>query len=421
MTLHNQHTIRNILRRWRMVIQLVSVVGIMLVGVSVVLQQTSATKRTYTYTSKPIDFPEVPFFAVAGTRLAPVMPQAVMPKTLIINPGGGMDVTGNDGIRMQFNRQITDLTRSECGPSKGDAIYWRGVTQFYADADHGVALSIGGGTDAANPGSATSLRTILASCPSSMIGNTTFSDITIGSLTGSATLCGDTTTAGTLRNCSSMYGSGSAVITYSHTVGGRIFSLIRSITYTYPNPYFLEQFTINVPSGNTSMVKLYKAGDTAPGGSNSGVGVYVSNPVKRVMSVEVNTKVFVAMKEVRRPTGMSTFEGAYETSYGGYDYIYRRINNNLDLGFYADPNTHNVAYGIQYTIGSNPGTYNEENYTYVGLQGLSLEAEWLDAVATRSAQLDIVLVNSYSTNATGNGFRFTIPRGMYITNTLIAS
>ncbi|MFM7677972.1 MAG: hypothetical protein ACKO83_03870, partial [Roseiflexaceae bacterium] len=157
---HMQKTIKVMLRRFGAVLAVGIVLAIFLIGVSVLLQQTVASRRVTTFSTKAVTLPEVPFFAVAGTRLAPVMPQAVLARTLIINPGGGMDVTGNDGIRIQFNRQITDLTRgTECGPSKGETIYWRGITQFYADADTGVALSIGGGTDAASPGSATSLRT----------------------------------------------------------------------------------------------------------------------------------------------------------------------------------------------------------------------------------------------------------------------
>jgi len=82
--MHIQKTIKRMGRWFGVVLPVGIVLGVLLFGVSVLLQQTVAQRRVTTFSTKAVTLPEVPFFAVAGARLAPVMPQAVMARTLLL-------------------------------------------------------------------------------------------------------------------------------------------------------------------------------------------------------------------------------------------------------------------------------------------------------------------------------------------------
>mgnify|MGYP000390824491 CR=1 FL=1 len=295
-----------------------------------------------------------------------------------INGGGGANAAGSDGIKITFNIA-----------GYGEQLSFAGNDFIYSGGDVGETLNIGGTPYTVMNGSSAS---------ATMSSVAKFDSLVIGNLTGSANTSGATTT-----------GSGSVVMTYTKTIGGKAYILQRTISYTYPNYYYHDEYDVTIPAGNTATVKLYKGGDTAPGGSDSAYNMYITNPVKNVQSIEPNSRVVLGMKEIPADTGMSTFEGAYADNYTN---PYATINSGGDIGFHANYGPNDAGFMIQYTIGSTPGTYHEENITYVGFQKVNLEASWSSAVVNDVGRLNLMLTNAFLVTKTGLGFNFQLPAGL---------
>jgi len=295
-----------------------------------------------------------------------------------INGGGGMNATGSDGIKTTFNMA-----------SSGEQLKFAGSNFIYGTGDLGVTLNIGGTPYTVMNGSQAS---------TAMSSVAKFDSLVIGNLTGSANITNGTTT-----------GDGSVIMTYTKTIAGKVYKLERRISYTYPNYYYHDEFNVIIPAGNTAVVKLYKGGDTAPGGSDNAYNMYITNPVKNIQSIEPTSKVVLGMKEIPADTGMSTFEGAYANVYTN---PYPTINSGGDIGFSANYGPNDAGFMIQYTIGSTPGTYHEENITYVGFQKVNLEASWSSAVVNDVGRLNLMLTNAFLATKTGLGFNFQLPAGL---------
>jgi hypothetical protein len=349
--------------------------------------------------------------AMIAWTMRPVKTGGVSASALIINPGGGLLANGSDGVRWEFNRAAF---------SRGDGVFWRNQPYFFDGGDYSIVLTVGGGAG-------TAIQSINSSQWTANLGNVKFDDITIGNLTGSAILCSSTSRHSTqlyMTGCGGSTGSGSGVITYSKTLSGKVYTVVRTITYVYPEQSYLDQYDVIIPAGNTAVVKLYKGGDTTPGGSNTGVGAYFSSPVRSILSIETGVRLLIGMKEVSRLTNMSTFEGAVEPSHHADPYAW--VNANQNLNFSAANYNHNVGYMIQYNIGDDPntpdvevaapGTYREENINWVAEQGVSLEASWQSQSVLKDGQLDLALSNTFSTQVTGQGYRFTLPSPLYVTD-----
>ena len=163
--------------------------------------------------------------AVQAVILARVFQPAktggVSASALIINPGGGVLSNGSDGVRWEFNRAAF---------SRGDGVFWRNQPYFFDGGDYSIVLTVGGGAG-------TAIQSINSSSWTANLGNVKFDDITIGNLTGSAILCSSTSRHSTqlyMTGCGGTTGSGSGVITYSKTLSGKVYTLVRTITYVYP-------------------------------------------------------------------------------------------------------------------------------------------------------------------------------------------
>ncbi len=298
-----------------------------------------------------------------------------------INAGGGVQTNGSDGIKLEFNGSY----------GGGDEIYFANTTQ-YCCTGVGVHLNIGG-TLYGNAGAAS--------------GSTAFDSLTIGGLTGSA-YNNDTPNSAT--------GDGSVVMTYTKTIDSKQYDLVRRIDYTSPNLYYTETFTVIIPAGNTAVVKLYKGGDTAPGGEDRGRALYLSTPVKSVMSIEPTSGIVLGMREIAAETNPSTFDGAIAIRYST---PYSTVQAGNDLSYNSSPfgaqnDFHDVGMYIQYTIGSTPGTYTEENETFVAFQAVNLEAAWSSARVSSIGTLNITLTNQFFATKTGLGYTFTIPAPLTI-------
>lgn len=318
---------------------------------------------------------------------------------LTINGGGGALTDGSDGIKMTFN-----VARF------GEQVKFQNAVYAYLGGEMGFHLNVGGTLYTSMNGSRASRE---------LSGSDTFDDLAIGNLTGTASTSGGAST-----------GDGSAVMTYTKTISTRVYKVIRSIKYTYPNRYYKESYSVVIPAGNTGAVKLYKGGDTAPGQTvptgdydKEGHGMLTTVPMNDITSVETDSQKIFGMREVLRSSSMSTFTGAVAEY---YTYPYPAVVSGGDIGdggtpnvpFYAQndlidtTNTHDSGFMIQYSLGSAAGTYTVENLTYVGKQAVNLEATWLDETVSGIGHLYLTLNNSMLTNASGLGFTFTLPANL---------
>lgn len=345
----------------------------------------------------------------AASRLDPISSN-----TLTINGLGGTD--GTDGIALHFNitaaSSLNDASGTPFGDS-GDNVRFDNNDFTYGPGDIGVHLSIGGQLYSTMNDSSAS------SC---LLTPSTGAD-------GLSNPCVDTTSADTLPFDSLAYsavsgvgaktdnteaaGSGYATMTYTVTVGGRLYTLKRIITYIAPQKFYTETLQVIVPAGNSAAIKLYKGGDLAPAGNDDAMSIYMSSPVRNIQEVEDVSGLVYGMKEVSAETSMSTFEGAVADTY--FD-VYDEVTTGADIGFLANPGTtlapyHDAGAMIQYTIPTAAGTYNEKNITYVGEQAVNLEASWSSASIASKGEVDITLTNSLTTSSSGLGYMFTAPTG----------
>lgn len=127
--------------------------------------------------------------------------RALSTDNITINGGGGALADGSDGIKMVFNKT-----------GFGEQLSFIGTDFLYDGGDVGVHLSIGG----------TLYTTMRGSSASDEISNSAkFDDLVISGLTGTASSAGGLTT-----------GDGGAIFTYSKTIGGKVYQLIRTVSYS---------------------------------------------------------------------------------------------------------------------------------------------------------------------------------------------
>lgn len=305
--------------------------------------------------------------------------------TVTINGGGGVAAGGGDGLKLTFNVA-----------SHGDQIKFKNKNFHYNNGDFGFHLNIGGTLYTSLNGSKSSLElTDYAS---------TFDSLTISNLTGSANTTGATST-----------GDGSARMLYSVTVGGLTYTVRRDITYTSPDKFYTDEYTIVIPSGNTDVVTFYKGGDVAPYEADTGSAAYFVDPVRTIQAVDTTSKLFVGMKEIYSDSAMATFDGAVAER---YFYSYDELLAGSDIGFRAEPDPTNgdpldIGLMTQHNLGSTAGTYTVSDITYLGEQAVSIHALWLESTASSISRLRLAVQNNFATTKTGVGFTFTLPSGLY--------
>ena len=318
--------------------------------------------------------------------------------TLTMNGGGGTAADGSDGIKLTFN--VTTYG--------GEQIKFRGKNHHYLSGEFGAHLNIGGATASGGITMSTMNLTRASKDVSSGADSDTF---TIGNLTGSASSSGGATT-----------GDATAVMTYTKVFNTRTYMLVRSISYIYPNRYYHDSLKVIIPAGNTSVVTLYKGGDTAPGetvGSGdcdtAGMGMIDTVPVRDVTSIDTTCQAIVGMRENMATSGMVTFNGAVSEH---YTIPFTAITNGHALDYYEQQtsfkpdNTHDNGLMVAYTIGSTAGTYIKDNITYVSAQGVNLDAIWSNPTYNSIGHLYLPLSNSMLTNQSGLGYTFTLPTNL---------
>jgi hypothetical protein len=317
---------------------------------------------------------------------------------VVINPGGGRLANGSDGLQSVINGN--DGFRPLGAPQPGQSVPEDGSDQHYfANTGQwccgGVSpqLNIGGQL----VGEAGASRNTSAQ---------SWSAVEIVETTGSAVR----TAAASNALPSTPTGDGSARIRHTTVQGGLTYVMERSISYTYPNPYYTESYAFTVPAGNAAPVKFYIGGDAAPGDDDQGRGVTVSSPRRVAYEVNENSGIFVAYGEIEGSTPFSNW------FVGDYSDPYSDIAAGNDLSDTADTSSHDAGIDVQWTIPSTPGTYTRAMQTIVNFQATGITAGFptTTIAAGQSAPLEFQIVNTLFAPATGLGFTLALPAGLTV-------
>jgi Domain of unknown function (DUF4214) len=299
-----------------------------------------------------------------------------------INPGGGLESTGSDGLHLVFN---SDGEISDASQTGQDQIFYRNTYQFCCGASAPM-LNIGG-TLYGEAGAAENTSA------------DSWTSLAIVSTSGSATTTGGSGT-----------GSGTAHLRYTATQSGRDYVVDRMINYISPNGYFTDAYEITIPAGNTDAVKFYLGGDSAPGSSDVGVGVMITNPRRTVYSVNPESEIQIGFTEA---PGSAPFDGAVS---GQYSAPYQTVSDGLDIGYSVESAEHDAGIMIQWNLGSTPGVYNRALRQTVSPRGVGLSASFRQdqAEANDEVMLDLDLTNTGTDPGTGLNFTFDLPTGLVL-------
>ena len=278
--------------------------------------------------------------------------------TVVLNPGGARLANGSDGIVMIFNgleggaEVAVDDGNPDTEPmtvshNGSDQVYFAQVPQWCCNTGVGPVLTIG------------STAVGEANALSNTNSGQSWDSITVVSTTGAKqTIANGSTAAITSTDT----GNATAEILYSVVVGGRTYTVNRAISYTFPNSYYDEVWTVTIPSGNTEAVKFYLGGDAAPGGTDSGNSEVV----------QVDGMTHLREKNVDSGQYISYQQTASASSW-----------NHYFVGDFSDPQATIVAAGdlddsvssvpehdagiyVQWNFGTTPGTFAKQMRTKIG-------------------------------------------------------
>jgi len=323
---------------------------------------------------------------------------------VIINPGGGVDLTGADGLQIVLNGS----TAYSGTPGSEEGVTKNGSDQiFFADTSNwccsGASPQINiGGTLYGEAGA--SYKKDAASWDSTTIVSTSGA---IGRASSGSGTPDDPTSQG----------SGTAHIRYSVVHSSLTYTLDRYVSYTFPNNYYIDSFTLTIPVGNTEVVKFYNGGDAAPGnsdhGSGFGVGPAFSTGAAQNGVYEVNTDSGIFISYTDLPDE-GTADGLYAAYYNSP--VYDQIEAGDDIGFVVDPDDHDAGLDLQKTFGSTPGTYTYAHKTTVAFQGTAVSAAFdpAEVAAGETAELVFEVLNTQFIPVPGIGFALTLPAGLTV-------
>lgn len=318
----------------------------------------------------------VGFIGVAAPA-AHAGPGQVGAPEIVINPGGGAQADASDGLRFTINKSG--------GYTGQDDLRYRGTSQYCCSAGAPM-LSVGGQLfGQAGPGG----NDWASITPLSTSGSTAQAP------TGTSVT--DTTT-----------GSGSGAVRYVATIGGLSYTVDRAVTYTYPNDYVTENYSFTIPTGNTAPVKFYLGGDTAPGDSDQGYGIMLTEPVRSVISLNTGSQILFGYREVQ---GSQPFDGATSQNYG---VPYPTVQAGGDIGFVVQGENHDAGLMMQWNLGTSPGTQTAAMEQFVQRQGTNLTAGYDRSLAEAGdvANIDVQVQNTLLTAASGLTYQLDLPAGL---------
>lgn len=285
---------------------------------------------------------------------------------LVINPGGAKNADGTDGLTLVVNGP-EELGSGATYSSEGsdypiavstpgsDQLVFANLPQWCCGTGSGPALLIDG-VLYGNAGAASS-------------GTGIWDTISVVTKTGSAI---EVPNADVGPWTSTATGDATATVRYEVTVNGNLYRVDREISYTYPNNWYIENWVVTIPAGNTAPVKFYLGGDTAPGAADSGTAQKkTSGGLDSYYIKEPNSDFYVAYIEL---DPASKFDGAW---FATYDEPLDNIGLGEDLGFIVDDTVnppddtgyiegYDVGQYIQWNLGSTAGTFTRTMRTEVG-------------------------------------------------------
>jgi|GEM_PF-1462515 len=320
---------------------------------------------------------EVPKASAAADRLG--TPQVTL------NPGGGILANGTDGLRFTVNADTNyDIEDYDYAREGQDGVVYRSTYQYCCSAG-GPMLNVGG-TLYGQSGPAYS--------------SANWSSIEIVSTSGVASV-GSRTSA---------TGDSGATIRYTINHGGRDYIVERMLSYSYPNDFVTDSYSIVIPDGNTEQVKFYLGGDTAPGSSDSGYGIMLTSPVRSVISLNTYSQIMYGFREVQ---GSRTFDGATSQHYSA---PFSTVRSGGDIGFVETASQHDAGLMMQWSLGTTPGTYTGSLEQFATLQGTNLNATLAESYSEIAGVVDlnISIVNSELDPYDGLGYTITLPNNLLI-------
>ena len=297
---------------------------------------------------------------------------------VVLNPGGGKLPDGSDGIRIHINDFKSNTGRSRQLGS--DQIYFTDKTNWVGS---GVGPTLAIGKDGAwdvlgNSGLHTELgidgeglRTFTFMKSSGATG--AFQEVAAGIRDDEVTYAATT---------------GSAGVTFLYRAFSEYrYEITRKITYTFPNTYYDEEWTVTIPAGHPAdkEVKLFVGGNTGPGGSDTGTGLLrEADGLKTIYSSSPDSGQFIAYSELDANSKWTRyFSGAFGSN---VEIIPGEAGSN-DIITEINEATHNTELHVQWSLGSTPGTFTKSMRTTVGLNA-NIPAAPLDI---RPLDLDLSL------------------------------
>lgn len=304
----------------------------------------------------------VAVLALVGATVPTAGASASVVVSATINSGGGSATDGSDGVRFTVDG------------AGADEVTFAGQKKYCCSAGAPM-LNVGG--------------TLFGTAGPATLG---WESVAVVSTTGSAATAGDV-------------GTGAVVVEYTAEKSGRTYGMRREVTYVAGNSYVTDDYTFTIPAGNTDVVKLYLGGDTAPGGSDQGYGVMLTEPVRSVLSLNPSSGVYFGFREV---PGSRSFDGARSAS---FHTPFATVEAGGDIDFVEERAMHDAGLMMQWTLGSEPGVHRGALRQDVGFQGVTVRSQ-LDrpTVAAGSvANLYIDVENTLLTPVLGVGLTLTLP------------
>lgn len=305
-----------------------------------------------------------------------------------LNPGGGVLTNGTDGLRFTINADSRYTNQDYDSVNDGqDGVVYRSTYQYCCSAG-GPMLNIGGQ---------------LYGQAGPAMSATDWSSIQIISTSGAASVGARTASTG----------NSSATIRYTVEKNGRTYSVDRTVSYLYPNDFVTDSYSFVIPSGNTDAVKFYLGGDTAPGSSDQGYGIMLTQPVRSIISLNTSSQIMYGLREIQ---GGRAFDGATSQHYHA---PYSTVQSGGNIGFVGTASNHDAGLMMQWNLGSTPGTYTGSFEQFVTQQGTNLNAVFAQprADVDEGVSLNISIVNSELESVSGLGYTLTLPSGVKIDGT----
>lgn len=306
---------------------------------------------------------------------------------ITLNPGGGILANGSDGIRFTINSEQNNSwpTANYAGTPGQDAVAYRNTVQYCCSA--GAPMLNIGGTLYGQAG------------PASGSGQN-WSSLEVISTSGVTSLGSRTSTTG----------NSGAAIRYTVVKNSITYTIDRVVSYIYPNDYVNDAYTFTIPDGNAEVVKFYLGGDTAPGSSDSGYGVMLTEPVRSVISLNTSSHIMFGFREV---AGSKAFDGATSQHYGT---PFGTVASGGNIGFVETASVHDAGLMMQWNLGSTPGTQTASMQQFATQQGTNLNASFASSSTDPDVpvNLNVSIANTELTTVSGLGYTLALPSGLVV-------